>query len=78
MSVDAPSLEEERNARIAAAIGRLSAHDVEWADVLYLRPCRMTKREVLDQRTRELCAVAASRSSIGQIPELTIWSCLPA
>ncbi|MFC2153396.1 carboxymuconolactone decarboxylase family protein [Actinomycetota bacterium] len=60
MQDDRTDLNEERNARIDAAMARLRAHDAEWADLFRTYVLDgMYERTVLDQKTRELCAVAA-------------------
>lgn len=53
-------LEKERAARIAAALADLRALDASWTDLFqhYVLD-GMYRREVVDQRTRELCAVSA-------------------
>ncbi len=53
-------LEQERNERIARALERLGRFNASWAEMFrsYVLDGMYT-REVLDQRTRELCAVAA-------------------
>ena len=53
-------LEEERTARIEAALAGLRELDSDWADLFrtYVLDGMYT-REVLDHRTRELCAIAA-------------------
>ena len=53
-------LEQERAARIAAALADLRALDASWTDLFqhYVLD-GMYRREVVDQRTRELCAVSA-------------------
>lgn len=53
-------LEQERAARIAAALADLRALDTDWTDLFqhYVLD-GMYRREVIDQRTRELCAVSA-------------------
>lgn len=53
-------LEQERNERIARALERLGRFDKTWAEMFrgYVLDGMYT-REVLDQRSRELCAVAA-------------------
>ena len=53
-------LEEERTERIEAAMAGLRELDPTWAELFrtYVLDGMYT-REVLDQRTRELCAVAA-------------------
>lgn len=53
-------LETERAARIAAALSDLRALDADWTDLFqeYVLD-GMYRREVIDQRTRELCAISA-------------------
>lgn len=53
-------LEQERAARIAAALADLRALDPDWTELFreYVLD-GMYRREVVDQRTRELCAVSA-------------------
>jgi 4-carboxymuconolactone decarboxylase len=53
-------LEQERQQRVARALERFSRFDASWAQMFraYVLDGMYT-REVLDQRTRELCAVAA-------------------
>lgn len=53
-------LDAERADRIAAAMARLSSHDAEWAELFRMYVLEgMYTRTVVDQKTRELCAVAA-------------------
>ena len=53
-------LENERNARIKKALERLSRFDASWADMFNDYVLQgMYEREVIDQKTRELCAIAA-------------------
>jgi 4-carboxymuconolactone decarboxylase len=50
----------ERAARIERAMERLRGHDPEWAELFRVYVLDgMYEREVIDQKTRELCAVAA-------------------
>jgi 4-carboxymuconolactone decarboxylase len=53
-------LEQERAKRIAAALDDLRALDASWTDLFqhYVLD-GMYRRDVVDQRTRELCAVSA-------------------
>lgn len=55
-----PNLDEERAARIEVAMAGLRELDPTWAELFrtYVLDGMYT-REVLDHRTRELCAVAA-------------------
>ena len=57
---DVPDLSAERTARVEAALSRLRRLDSVWADMFrdYVLEGMYT-RDVLDHRTRELCAVAA-------------------
>lgn len=53
-------LDTERAKRIDAALARLRSHDAEWAELFRIYVLDgMYERSVLDQKTRELCAVAA-------------------
>lgn len=53
-------LEREREERIAAALADLRALDPDWTDLFRAYVLDgMYRREVIDQRTRELCAVSA-------------------
>lgn len=53
-------LENERNARIKKALERLSRFDASWANMFNEYVLQgMYEREVIDQKTRELCAIAA-------------------
>jgi 4-carboxymuconolactone decarboxylase len=53
-------LENERNLRIQKALERLSKFDASWAKMFNDYVLQgMYEREVIDQKTRELCAIAA-------------------
>lgn len=54
------NLENERNLRIEKALERLRKFDASWAELFkdYVLE-GMYEREVIDQKTRELCAIAA-------------------
>lgn len=54
------NLENERNLRIEKALERLRKFDESWADLFkdYVLE-GMYEREEIDQKTRELCAIAA-------------------
>lgn len=60
MSADGIDLEGERRARIEKALARISELDPTWARMFdsYVLS-GMYERNVIDQKTRELCAVAA-------------------
>jgi 4-carboxymuconolactone decarboxylase len=54
------NLENERNQRIQKALERLSRFDESWANLFNNYVLQgMYEREVIDQKTRELCAIAA-------------------
>lgn len=53
-------LEQERNLRIEKALERLRKFDPSWAELFNDYVLQgMYEREVIDQKTRELCAIAA-------------------
>jgi len=61
MSSERPNnLEQERNLRIEKALERLRMFDPSWAELFNDYVLKgMYEREVIDQKTRELCAIAA-------------------
>lgn len=53
-------LENERALRIEKALARLRTFDESWAELFKVYVLEgMYEREVIDQKTRELCAIAA-------------------